>query len=392
LGHNGINGVYASGCTVYAATSGGVSFCTQPYSNPTSGGTIAAAQSGDSPFDPAAFTSSAAASGHSGTLEYKWQSSTTSSSAGFSDISGATSATYDPGSLTQTTWYKRLARVSCAADWSGAVSSNVLEVTVASMASEPTAQPTALYFTTTGSGPYNFVGNFTASGSATGYLVVRSISSAPTFTPTDGSAYTPGSQTGGEIVYSGALTSFTESSVTNDQNYHYAIYAFNGSGSTTNYFTTSPLTGSAVSRSTGTGTVSSSSTGTSMGFPAVGATVNFPAGTSGTNLTVSKTASAPSSNIQVSSSIRGMKPLYFSITSSTASPGTYTLILDFSALSLTPTQWNSYKITKRANANSPWVDITTLGATITNRQTDGVLGKFTITGLSSFSEFGVAEV
>jgi hypothetical protein len=87
-----------------------------------------------------------------------------------------------------------------------------------------------------------------------------------------------------------------------------------------------------------------------------------------------------------------MKPVYFSITSSTASPGGYTLILDFSGLgALTPTQWNSYKITKRANDKSPWVDVTTLGATIVNRQTDGTWGKFTITGLSSFSEFGLAE-
>jgi uncharacterized delta-60 repeat protein len=98
--------------------------------NPTSGGTIAAAQSGNSPFDPAAFTSSAAASGQSGTLEYNWQSSNTSSSAGFNDIASSNSATYNAGALTQTTWYKRLARVSCAADWSGAVESNVLEVMV----------------------------------------------------------------------------------------------------------------------------------------------------------------------------------------------------------------------------------------------------------------------
>ena len=100
------------------------------YVTPTSGGTIAAAQSGSSPFDPAAFTSSAAASGHSGTLEYKWQSSTTSNITGFSDITEATSATYDAGSLTQTTWYKRLARVSCQSDWTGAAESNVIQATV----------------------------------------------------------------------------------------------------------------------------------------------------------------------------------------------------------------------------------------------------------------------
>jgi hypothetical protein len=101
--------------------------------NPTIAGVIAAAQSGTSPFNPVAFTSSSAASGETGTIEYKWQSSTTSSSMGFSDIASSNSATYDAGSLTVTTWYKRLARVGCSADWTGAVASNVLEVTLGSL-------------------------------------------------------------------------------------------------------------------------------------------------------------------------------------------------------------------------------------------------------------------
>jgi hypothetical protein len=63
--------------------------------SPTAGGTIAAAQSGASPFNPAAFTSAAAASDHYGTLQYKWQSSTTSSTAGFSDIVSSNSEVYD---------------------------------------------------------------------------------------------------------------------------------------------------------------------------------------------------------------------------------------------------------------------------------------------------------
>ena len=106
--------------------------------NPTGGGTIATAQSGNNPFNPTAFTSSAAASGQAGTLEYKWQSSTTSNSAGFADIATSNAATYDAGALTQTTWFKRLARVTCSADWTSAVASNVLEVTVIAVAA-PTA-------------------------------------------------------------------------------------------------------------------------------------------------------------------------------------------------------------------------------------------------------------
>ena len=98
--------------------------------NPTVGGTIAAAQSICIDTTPSAFTSLAAASGQTGTLEYKWQSSTTSGVAGFTDIASSNSTTYSPGSLSVSTWYKRLARVSCQPNWTGTVESNVLKITV----------------------------------------------------------------------------------------------------------------------------------------------------------------------------------------------------------------------------------------------------------------------
>ncbi|WP_339920261.1 InlB B-repeat-containing protein, partial [uncultured Flavobacterium sp.] len=125
---------YQSGATFTMPAADVVLFAqwTLSCTNPTAGGTTAAAQTICSGGDPAAFTSSIAASGQTGgTLDYKWQSSTTSSSLGFSDIIGATSLIYDvPAGLTQTTWYKRLAKVSCKTDWSGAAESNVVEVTV----------------------------------------------------------------------------------------------------------------------------------------------------------------------------------------------------------------------------------------------------------------------
>lgn len=46
--------------------------------------------------------------GVSGSAVYSWEQSTTSSSSGFSTISAATSSTYQPPSLTVTTWYKRV--------------------------------------------------------------------------------------------------------------------------------------------------------------------------------------------------------------------------------------------------------------------------------------------
>ena len=102
-----------------------------PCANPTGGGSIAADQTGCNPFNPAELASSTLPSGHTGTLEYKWQISTTSSSDGFSDISSTNASTFDPPSgLIVDTWYRRIARVTCAADWTGAVISNAVKMTV----------------------------------------------------------------------------------------------------------------------------------------------------------------------------------------------------------------------------------------------------------------------
>ncbi|MEI7525772.1 MAG: hypothetical protein WCJ95_15630 [Mariniphaga sp.] len=54
--------------------------------NPTGGGTIGSDQTICQGSSPVTLTSIAAPTGHTGTLEYKWQLSTTSSSSGFSDI------------------------------------------------------------------------------------------------------------------------------------------------------------------------------------------------------------------------------------------------------------------------------------------------------------------
>jgi hypothetical protein len=99
--------------------------------NPTDGGIIAADQSGCAPsYTASTLTSAVDPSGYTGTLEYKWQQSTTSGSSGFTDIPSSNSSTYDPGTLTVTTWFQRLARVDCMPDWSGAAVSNVVTITV----------------------------------------------------------------------------------------------------------------------------------------------------------------------------------------------------------------------------------------------------------------------
>ena len=107
--------------------------------NPTSGGTVSGAQSVCGSYDPSVISNLTLPSGYVGVLEYKWQSSITGPSSGFSDISSSNSSSYDPPTISQITWYKRLARVLCKSDWSGAVESNVVEKTVLTV---PTAAAT----------------------------------------------------------------------------------------------------------------------------------------------------------------------------------------------------------------------------------------------------------
>jgi hypothetical protein len=91
--------------------------------NVSSGGTISGNQSGNCSYNPSNITSSAAASGGSGaSITYQWQRNTGS----WANISGATGATYDPGTISVTTQYRRRARRSPC----GWVNSNVITKTV----------------------------------------------------------------------------------------------------------------------------------------------------------------------------------------------------------------------------------------------------------------------
>ncbi len=101
-------------------------------SNPTNGGEIGTNQNICEGSTPGKLTNEAGASNYAGTLEYKWQYSTTSDTEGFADIDPtATDEEYSPGVLNDSTWFKRLARVDCKPDWTGAAESNVVKINLA---------------------------------------------------------------------------------------------------------------------------------------------------------------------------------------------------------------------------------------------------------------------
>lgn len=73
---------------------------------------------------PPAIAESTAPSGGTGSFTYQWQSSTDGTT--FSDISGATSSTYTPGSVSQTTWYRRgVSSGSCGPIYTDAIKATV---------------------------------------------------------------------------------------------------------------------------------------------------------------------------------------------------------------------------------------------------------------------------
>ena len=137
-----------------------------PCENPSVGGSIAGSQSGCGPFDPQLIQSLSLPSGETGTLEYLWQQSEVSDNAGFTDIPSSDSPDYDPGLVSQTTWFRRLSRVDCAPDWNSAAVSNAVEMTVHQVSMATITGPTSVcagtdpvqYMTESGMSDYSWNG------------------------------------------------------------------------------------------------------------------------------------------------------------------------------------------------------------------------------------------
>jgi len=82
--------------------------------NVSDGGVIGSDESFESPYDPAPIVNITSPTGGNGTIEYLWLAST-SGCPGFGDeVPNSNSVTYDPGPITQTTYYRRCSRtVGC---------------------------------------------------------------------------------------------------------------------------------------------------------------------------------------------------------------------------------------------------------------------------------------
>lgn len=121
------------------------------------------------------------------------------------------------------------------------------------LANEPSANPSGLTFPLLE--PYTLGGQYNAGTGANRYLVLWKNGSAITGVPADGTTYLRGDVVGdARVAYVGPGTSFTPRGVIANQDYYFAIYAFNGQGGFENYLTTSPATGNVTTPGENIGT------------------------------------------------------------------------------------------------------------------------------------------
>ncbi|MBX2917240.1 MAG: hypothetical protein KF856_18375 [Cyclobacteriaceae bacterium] len=114
-----------------------------------------------------------------------------------------------------------------------------VQQTLTILASQPSSQPTSLQFSSIATASMNV--SFTAAtGSPTGYLVLRKAGAPPSEVPIDANQYA-GTFGASTVVYNGSSTSFTSSGLTVGTQYFYTIFAYNGSGQFINYLTLNPL-------------------------------------------------------------------------------------------------------------------------------------------------------
>jgi hypothetical protein len=144
-------------------------------------GSVTASQSICAGATPSALVSYSPASSGTTAVTYTWQVSTTSSSSGFSNITGANAAGYSPGALSATTYYRRAASTST----NNVVYTNVIAITVSQPPIISISGPTVVCAGTTNT--YN------ASGAATYTWFPQSLlSSSVLIVATVNSGYTVG--------------------------------------------------------------------------------------------------------------------------------------------------------------------------------------------------------
>ncbi len=124
---------------------------------------------------------------------------------------------------------------------------NLYAIGTNNLATEPTSNPTNLTFPLVKA--YTIGGQYTPGANAENYIVLWKNGAAVTGIPTDGTSYKRGDVVGdARVAYIGSGTGFTPRGIIANQNYHFAVFAYNGPTGFENYQTTSPAIGNVTSQ------------------------------------------------------------------------------------------------------------------------------------------------
>jgi hypothetical protein len=196
-------------------------------------------------------------------FEVSSDGSTYGTTATIASTGGTLYARFSPSSGTGGTGTVNIALTS------GALSANIA-VQGFAYSAEPTSQSTISFGTVDGN---SIVINLATAGNGSNHLIVAKSGSAVSWTPTDLTDYTSGTNanygtatdqgSGNKVVYNSTLTGngvVTVQGLTPGATYYFAVYDFNVSATgTQNYLTSSPGTGSQATTSTPTLVLSKSS-------------------------------------------------------------------------------------------------------------------------------------
>jgi hypothetical protein len=277
---------------------------------------------------PTAITSNNSATGGLGTITYTWQSSTSSPSSGFSNISGANSTAYIPSSVPVTTYFRRAASTPS----NSAVYSNVVTVSVtaipilAIIGGTAVCQPDSVMLTVSGASSYTWMPYNILSNSV---VLTPSVSQTYTIFANTANGCTA-SIASSVIVYPFApplyVSSYPNPACGAD------IVTMNASGAVTYTWVPGNLTGS-----TFTTTLSNSTTFTVFGTDTNGCISAGLTSVMYSSLTSVYILAAPSDSICIGSAVTLTATAFLTYT---WQPGTYT----GSIISLSPTVATTYTV------------------------------------------------
>lgn len=142
---------------------------------------------------------------------------------------------------------------------------NLEAVGLDNLASEPVANASGLTFTNVES--YSMNGTYTPSATASNYIVLWKNGGTLSEVPVDGASYMRGDIIGSaKVAYAGNSTAFVPRGIIANQNYEFAVFAYNGQGNFANYNTTTPATASVSSLGENIGTYYNGINSTSATF------------------------------------------------------------------------------------------------------------------------------